>query len=154
MKRILTFILALTMLISPQYFVNAQENIEIIVNETFNDAPTNGLPSSVTTTGTGSLMDVKELEKGKALYLRNRWSDTSARVKAVLSEDALKFGGAGAASKDIVWADTSILLPDFNTDRNVIEIVIKLSYNILYNNYCLNFTRCNNILSFRHAKLS
>lgn len=109
MKRILTFILALTMLISPQYLVKAAQNIEILVNETYNDAVTHTIPKTVTTEGDGSVFYVKKLEQGKGLYMRHRWVDTSVTVKTEISEE-------------VVWIDTSVLLPDLKTSRNVIEV--------------------------------
>ena len=110
MKRILTFILALTMIISPQYLVNAAENIDIIVNETYNDKTTNAVPKTIQTEGDGSMFYVKNIEKGKAFYVRNRWSDSSVRLTAKVSNM-------------VVWLDSSVKLLDRNTERNVINVV-------------------------------
>lgn len=109
MKRILAFILALTTLITPQCFVMAESKINIKVNETYNDTTTHTVPKSITTVGDGSVFYVKNIEQGKALYMRHRWVDTSVKVNS-------------SASNQVIWIDTSVMLPDLNTSRNVIEV--------------------------------
>lgn len=110
MKKILSIIMVVAMLIPNYTAVSAAEaKPEILLNVDYDDMSTNSMPSTVKTTGEGSVTYVAEIDGGKSLLVKNRWSDTYIEITQSI--------GSG-----VVWVDTRIKAADYNTDRQMLSI--------------------------------
>lgn len=110
MKRLVSSLLVFVMMLSAvPLALAAEENVGLIVNETFNNAITNSMPSSITLSGEGSLAQAIKDGNRKILRVRNRWEN------AIIQ---LAFAPGG---NDKLVLETKVKVDDNNSEKALLQ---------------------------------
>lgn len=109
MKRILSLVLILSMLVPQAVMAQKAADMQVLLNETYIDAPTSSLPDKLSSEGDGSVLYVQESAGNKNLVVKNRWVDTKVRYSV-------------NATKGNLWIDIKAMYADNNTNKNIIEL--------------------------------
>ena len=111
MKRFISFFISCIILFccaAPSAMADTEQSVALL-NETFNDTITNGVPNNAIVFGDGSLVQVIPGERKKVLRVRNQWESTLVHF------------GFNIGSNNNIVVETRVKLEDFNSEKQLLQ---------------------------------
>lgn len=109
MKKYIATLIIAALLLSSIPISAANSYTAILINETYDNIPTNMTPSGADVDGEGSIIRIEELNKNKYVLMANQWSDTTVSYPA-------KYSGKN------LWVEIRCMFKDDNTRKSLLTL--------------------------------